>query len=212
MHSHPVRIYLSTHGWPESVGGREKERSNTCWRADRINAKKGAVRAARRWRGKRRAMRRRERERERTSVHVSRGTLVKSGSQPLWRLRDCGSYAYTYLTTRPNPATCSTIENDRFPSADHRWAVVTETSNREWGTNAAPITGRTHILSRRKELTSNYDYRSFYKITMLIERIFELVLLIPLSPFPPSRFVDFITCNTRLRSFFLDRRSSIQMR
>lgn len=40
---------------------------------------------------------------------------------------------YTYLTTWPNPATCSTIENDRFPSAGDRSAAVTEASNRKSG-------------------------------------------------------------------------------
>ena len=112
-------IYLRTVG---RVGGREGERKIEYLLARGSNKReKGSSKSgASSTREEEGDAKKREREREGTSVHVSRGTLVKSGSQPLWRLRDCGSYAYTYLTTRPNPATCSTIENDRFPSADHR--------------------------------------------------------------------------------------------
>lgn len=98
---------------------------------------------------------------------------------------------YTYLTTRPNPATCSTIENDRFPSAGDRSAVVTEASNRNWGTSTSAITGRTRSLQHpdegRPEINLELRLSIVNRITMLIDRkrIFHLIPIIFLPSCSP---------------------------
>lgn len=98
---------------------------------------------------------------------------------------------YTYLTTRPNPATCSTIENDRFPSAGDRSAVVTEASNRNWGTSTSAITGRTRSLQHpdegRPEINLELRLSIVNRITMLIDRkrIFHLTPIIFLPSCSP---------------------------
>lgn len=115
---------------------------------------------------------------------------------------------YTYLTTRPNPATCSTIENDRFPSAGDRSAVVTEASNRNWGTSTSAITGRTRSLQHpdegRPEINLELRLSIVNRITMLIDRkrIFHLIPII----FLPSCSPPFYTLHVySIRIFVVTR-------
>lgn len=115
-----ARIYLPTR-WP---------RPNTCWRGSNRRRKREQQGARNDGMTRDEGARRRTKGRRTTPRHCG-GSLTPVAS--LFGDFAIAAGMYTYLTTWPNPATCSTIENDRFPSASDRSTAVTEASNRKTG-------------------------------------------------------------------------------